>query len=146
MSIRLRLTAWYSGILAAVLIFWGVVIYAFVYLNTYQEVEQQLKVKSTRITEQIGVNPLSQSLDLDLFTESQLQEAQIYIQLWDYQSRSGIISGNMKKLQIQFPVLKPNEILEKRGISKIYVDGTPFLVNQLPFRFRVPMKYVEFFR
>lgn len=132
MSIRLKLTAWYSGILAAVLIFWGVVIYAFVYFNSYQEVEQQLKVKSARITEQIGVNPLSQSLDLDPFTESQLQEAQIYIQLWDYQSRSGKISGNMEKLGIQFRVLSTSEILKERGISKVYVNGTPFLVNQQP--------------
>lgn len=118
MSIRLRLTAWYSGILAAVLIFWGVVIYAFVYFNSYQEVEQQLKVKSARITDQIGVNPLSQSLDLDPFTESQLQEAQIYIQLWDYQSRSGIISGNMKKLEIQFPVLKSMKFLKSVAYPK----------------------------
>ncbi|KQY83910.1 histidine kinase [Paenibacillus sp. Root52] len=132
MSIRLRLTAWYSGILAAVLIFWAVVIYAFVYFNSYQEVEQQLKVKSERITEQIGVNPLSQSLDLDPFTESQLQEAQIYIQLVDYQSRSIKISGNMEKAGIDFPVVELKDIREQRGISKIYVHGTPFLVNQQP--------------
>ena len=98
--------------------FWGVVIYAFVYFNTYQEVEQQLKSKSARITDQIGVNPLSQTLDLDPFTESQLQEAQIYIQLWDYQSQSGKISGNMEKVRIQFPVLKTNEILENAGYPR----------------------------
>ncbi|WP_145329018.1 cell wall metabolism sensor histidine kinase WalK [Paenibacillus xylanexedens] len=130
MSIRLRLTAWYSGILAAVLIFWGVVIYAFVYFNTYNEVEQQLREKSLKITQQIGVNPLSQTLDLELFAESQLQEAQIYIQLVDYQSGSYMRSDNLVKSRISFPIAKIHNIREEIGITKMVVEGIPFLVNQ----------------
>jgi methyl-accepting chemotaxis protein len=113
-----------------VLIFWGVVIYAFVYFNTYNEVEQQLREKSLRITQQIGVNPLSQTLDLEPFAESQLQEAQIYIQLVDYQSGSYKRSDNLVKSGISFPIAKIHNIREEIGITKMVVEGIPFLVNQ----------------
>ena len=73
MSIRLKLTAWYSGILAAVLIFWGVVIYAFVYFNSYQEVEHQLAQKSNKILSQINLN---------FFYQTMRQETTIVLTIW----------------------------------------------------------------
>ncbi|MEK3827909.1 ATP-binding protein [Paenibacillus sp. FSL K6-1558] len=133
MSIRLRLTAWYSGILAAVLIFWGVVIYAFVYFNSYQEVEHQLAEKSNKILSQINLNFLNQlNLNLDPFTEIELQGSQIYIQLSDYETGNSNRSNNMEKVGLQFPVMSSERLLREPGLTKIYINGTPFMVNQDP--------------
>lgn len=49
MSIRLRLTAWYTGILAVTLILFSASIYGLVYYNTYQEVKNRVIEQADQI-------------------------------------------------------------------------------------------------
>lgn len=53
MSIRWRLTAWYSSILAIVLVIFGLAIYGLVYYYTYNEVKSQLTTQAPRINKQL---------------------------------------------------------------------------------------------
>lgn len=113
--------------------FWGVVIYAFVYFNSYQEVEHQLAEKSDKILSQINLNFLNQlNLNLDPFTEIELQGSQIYIQLFDYETGNNNRSNNMEKVGLEFPVMNAERLLREPGMTKLYVNGTPFMVNQDP--------------
>ncbi|HZQ06653.1 MAG TPA: HAMP domain-containing sensor histidine kinase [Anaerolineae bacterium] len=49
MSIRTRLTLWYVGLLALLLIVFGAVLYATVYFTSYQEVDRSLQQRATDI-------------------------------------------------------------------------------------------------
>lgn len=53
MSIRWRLTAWYSSILAIVLVIFGLAIYGLVYYYTYNEVKSQLMTQAPQINKQL---------------------------------------------------------------------------------------------
>uniref|UniRef100_A0AAE9PU81 Uncharacterized protein n=1 Tax=Paenibacillus polymyxa TaxID=1406 RepID=A0AAE9PU81_PAEPO len=53
MSIRWRLTAWYSSILAIVLVIFGLVTYGLVYYYTYNEVKSQLMTQAPQINKQL---------------------------------------------------------------------------------------------
>lgn len=61
MSIRLRLTLWYSGLLAGTLIAVGIVVYLFVNWNTYAEAKAQLKEQNSTIFIQPTVNFLDEN-------------------------------------------------------------------------------------
>lgn len=49
MSIRTRLTLWYVGLLALLLIFFGVALYTTVYITSYQEVDRSLHQRASDI-------------------------------------------------------------------------------------------------
>ncbi|OQY83773.1 MAG: hypothetical protein B6D41_16470, partial [Chloroflexi bacterium UTCFX4] len=49
MSIRLRLTLWYVGLLAFLLILFGAALYATVAITSYQEVDRQLQQRANDI-------------------------------------------------------------------------------------------------
>ncbi|MFD2876340.1 hypothetical protein ACFTAO_10885 [Paenibacillus rhizoplanae] len=55
MSIRLRLTAWYSGILAVMLLVLSAVIYGFVYINTYGDLKDRLQNLSQQVELKAGL-------------------------------------------------------------------------------------------
>ena len=49
MSIRLRLTAWYTGILFVTLLIFSSAVYGFVHLYTYEELKQRLVQEANKI-------------------------------------------------------------------------------------------------
>ncbi|MHA7965635.1 sensor histidine kinase [Paenibacillus sp. CAU 1782] len=100
MSIRLRLTLWYSGLLAITLLVFGVSLYWFVNWNTYNELRTQIKKQADeiRVTATIFTN-----LDLELDRRTQIAEKDTYIQLINY--HEGIIkqSSNLRQQSILIP-------------------------------------------
>ncbi|WP_158593889.1 hypothetical protein [Cohnella faecalis] len=55
MSIRLRLTLWYSGLLAAVLIGFGLLIYSVVYNSTMSDIRGELAKLSANMRVQAKI-------------------------------------------------------------------------------------------
>ena len=49
MSIRLRLTAWYTGILFVTLLIFSSAVYGFVHLYTYEELKQRIAQQANKI-------------------------------------------------------------------------------------------------
>ncbi|WP_214630487.1 sensor histidine kinase [Paenibacillus agaridevorans] len=117
MSIRLRLTLWYSGLLAATLLVFGISLYVFMNWNTYADVKNQLKSTSdslgfTLITQ----NGQLRSIDLNWESRSQLasiQEKQMYLQLNNYEDGYITRSRNLMQLDdliIPYPDAQSNPV------------------------------------
>ncbi|WP_123041649.1 sensor histidine kinase [Cohnella candidum] len=131
MSIRLRLTLWYSGLLAVALVAFGVVIYTVVYRNTMDDLKSQLK----QVAENTDVFPSRFDLRVARITGS-FDPNTIYIQLVSYtQNKNGQIrqitpnmlaTDSRDELSFPFPVLKD---VQDRFVKR-EVDGMSFLIYE----------------
>ncbi|MDQ6419942.1 HAMP domain-containing sensor histidine kinase [Paenibacillus sp. LHD-117] len=126
MSIRLRLTLWYSGLLAATLLVFGVSLYVFMNWNTYSDVKTQLKATSDSLRPGVYGKVLNGRLTLDLDYQSRSQlgsvfEKDMYLQLINYQEGLITPSGNLRDLgniSIPYPDATSNP---KEGFVSTYV-------------------------
>ncbi len=133
MSIRLRLTLWYSGLLAVVLVAFGVIIYAVVYQNTMSELKKQLE----QISDNIDVYPTRFDLRV-VRISSTFDPNTIYIQLVSYtRNNNGSIvqiSPNMfpnerrGELTFPYPVYKD---VKSRFVER-EIDGLSYLIYEDP--------------
>ncbi|MBW5446908.1 HAMP domain-containing protein [Cohnella sp. CFH 77786] len=132
MSIRLRLTLWYSGLLAVALVAFGVVIYTVVYRNTMNDLKKQL-------------TQLALSTDVSLTQFGFRSRAprgydpnSIYIQLISYvDDKKGTVTQktenmaqNDRRDELTFP--HPDIIDADQDFSRTVINGMPFLVYQTP--------------
>ncbi|MEK3884157.1 HAMP domain-containing sensor histidine kinase [Paenibacillus sp. PL2-23] len=85
MSIRLRLTLWYSGLLAVTLLAFGVAVYMFINWNTYDDLKGQVKRESENL--RINYDSVSlmffDTLDLNVDTRTVVGN-DIFVQLINY--------------------------------------------------------------
>ncbi|ASR48376.1 two-component sensor histidine kinase [Paenibacillus kribbensis] len=140
MSIRWRLTAWYSSILAIVLVIFGLAIYGLVYYYTYNEVKSQLMTQAPRINKQLlltikgGLFEVP-NLDLGLVQGRGIDDSQLYVQIYNYTSGVTKTTQNMKDLNITFPV--PSTAVgavQNEGIRRVSVEGDSFMIYQQPIK------------
>ena len=121
MSIRLRLTLWYSGLLAVTLLVFGITIYIFINWNTYTDLKEQLRDQDRNIVVTGGTTFLDQ-LDLDLDDrKSRIEEKDMYIQIVNYIEGAIKQSYNLRQLNFVFPYADPSTNPEK-GIKKVQVE------------------------
>lgn len=130
MSIRLRLTLWYSGLLAVTLLVFGITIYLFINWNTYSDLKDQLKDQDRNIVV-TGGTTFFDKLDLDLDDrKSRIEEKDMYIQLVNYKEGAIKQSLNLRQLDFVFPYANPSTNPEK-GIVKGQVDINKKKYNML---------------
>jgi len=131
MSIRLRLTLWYSGLLICVLIAFGLSVYTVVYNNTMGDIRKQL----IEVAE--GTDVYSTRLNLGASIPQGLANT-IYVQLVDY-SRSPTVnvskSQNMRPSDINpheltFPYPKYSDAVGHH-FKKVTVNDSHFLLYEL---------------
>lgn len=132
MSIRLRLTAWYSGILALTLLMFSAIIYTFVYYNTYQntydtwqsrireQIRQSIVVDdSGMVTSKINIENILKTID-----------SRLYVQIYFYGSGDLQQSDNMTfgpgAFKFEIPPLEG----VKEDFSRIRSEGRPYLMYQ----------------
>ncbi|MCM3783282.1 HAMP domain-containing histidine kinase [Neobacillus mesonae] len=138
MSIRLRLTLWYSGLLAAVLLLFGSVIYALVHYYAYEDVEQEIIKQTSSISQRIDAilvrNPdFTEELNLILPEKAnQLADLQIYVQLYNYTSDVTAASDNLRDHRFNVPDV--SKVDSSEGWARMTVDNSPFLVYQFPLK------------
>ncbi|RAP75435.1 sensor histidine kinase [Paenibacillus montanisoli] len=125
MSIRLRLTLWYSIILAVTLIAFGVAIYIFVNYNTYKEMK-------TKIEQQ--VNAINITSTLDMFGNYQtpsfvIGDEELFIQVDNY--KNGVVKAtpNLRRIDLLLPKPSLKEINDSyEGFENVKAGPYPFLV------------------
>ncbi|AJS59651.1 sensor histidine kinase [Paenibacillus sp. IHBB 10380] len=130
MSIRLRLTAWYTGILAVTLIVFGFFIYGVIYYNSYSEVEKRInqQIKKTKPTTILSLN--DGTYDFLFKSPIDFQDSLTFIQVYNY-TNGDIISNDILKrvgMQLPIPMAKGEEL--KGELSHIQIDGYPFMLYQ----------------
>jgi two-component system OmpR family sensor kinase len=132
MSIRIRLTVWYSAILAVTLIIFGSAIYGVIYFNTYNEVENRISQQIQHIGPAIIVDIDTGTFDFTFKTRSNFQENQIGAQIYDYSKGVNIPDQNLKRMDIEIPIPsgEPEQMVE--GMRSVQIQGDPFLVYQQP--------------
>ncbi|HEY2492985.1 MAG TPA: HAMP domain-containing sensor histidine kinase [Paenibacillus sp.] len=135
MSIRLRLTAWYTGILAVTLIVFGFFIYGVIYYNTYSEVEKRIDQQIKRSQVQTVLNLSDGTYNFIFNSPSNFQDAQTFIQVYNYTNGEIISDDNLQRIGMKIPV--PLEISGERegGFSHIQIQNKnlyPFMLYQRP--------------
>ncbi|REK54090.1 MAG: two-component sensor histidine kinase [Thermobacillus sp.] len=129
MSIRLRLTLWYSGLLAFTMLVLGVGIYLFVYYNTYDNTREQLRSQFKQLNVRVSYN-LFRDLRLDL--SGRLGYEGTYVQLVNYANgeiRSSALSVDGTEVHFPYPDLKDSP---KEGYTRFTAFGYPFMAYQYP--------------
>ncbi|MGO4344962.1 sensor histidine kinase [Paenibacillus sp. MCAF9] len=117
MSIRLRLTLWYSGLLAVTLLVFGVSIYVFLNWNTYSDLKEQLKKQDQKLVVRGGTTFWDQ-YDLNLGRESQIEEKDMYIQIVNYIEGAISQSNNLNQFGIVLPYAEASDKPEQGVIEK----------------------------
>ncbi|MFD0961573.1 sensor histidine kinase [Paenibacillus chungangensis] len=106
MSIRLRLTLWYSGLLAATLLAFGIAVYGFIHWNTYSDLKEQIKAQSEKLGITASYNIFDmRNIELDLRTR--IENKDMYVQLVSYETGIVKVSSNMQNNVIPYPK-RPN--------------------------------------
>lgn len=133
MSIKWRLTAWYTSILAVMLVLFGASIYGFVHFYTYGEVKNRLVEQAGRI---INSKNFSLSQELDLYLEpsqaQRLEDAQLFVQIHNYVSGNSRSSSNMQDRELVFPVPDAGSASGINGFQKMTLSGYSFILYQVP--------------
>jgi len=141
MSIRLRLTLWYTGLLAITLVAFGIVIYGIVQNNTMSDLKEQLK----RIDRDTKVEILTPSIRLSGSVRTAIDFNSIYIQIVNY---SRTISGTVdEKTTNMYQTLERDEITfdfpkqDQLDASRYRfvtqeIKGSPFLILEKPLSYR----------
>lgn len=129
MSIRLRLTAWYSGILAVMLLVLSAVIYGFVYINTYGDLKDRLLSQSHQVE-------LKQGLTSDGTLQPVLggpAGQSLFAQMYIYDLDRLIPSPNMTEISLKFKVPAKEDLPGQEGFLQASYGGNPFLIYQKGF-------------
>ncbi|MEK4063653.1 MULTISPECIES: sensor histidine kinase [Paenibacillus] len=126
MSIKLRLTAWYSGILAVMLLALSAAIYGFVYFNTYGDLKDRLKLQAQQVQPDMGLNNDGTLGPVLRGPAGQSLFAQVYI----YDLEKLILSTNMTQINLEFKFPAKENIQKQQGFSQSYYGGNPFLIYQ----------------
>lgn len=129
MSIRLRLTAWYSGILAVMLLALSAAVYGFFYINTYGELKDILRSRAQ--SPELLQQTLNYDGTLDLVFNKRLDMQYMYGQMYIYDSKKLTRSGNLQDAGLQFDV--PTREQMKDGEQWIHATygGYNFLIYQV---------------
>ncbi|GGF73896.1 two-component sensor histidine kinase [Paenibacillus albidus] len=127
MSIRLRLTAWYSGILAVMLLAFSAAIYGFVYINTYGDIKERLKYQSNQVV-------LSQAWTYDgtinLMVGGSLEGQNLFAQMYIYNINKIISNNNMHNNNLKFEIPEQAVVDNKQGFIRAVYGGNSFLIYQ----------------
>ncbi|MBJ6362200.1 sensor histidine kinase [Paenibacillus sp. GCM10012307] len=127
MSIRLRLTLWYSGLLAITLIGFGVSIFLLVHYFTYSTVKVQIEQQVNSIV----ISPSKdfwERLRLNV-NPNTIKGEELYIQVINYQTNDRTTTMNLAGADFPFPG-KANQ--PEEGYVGAEVNGNSFLVYQRP--------------
>lgn len=128
MSIKLRLTAWYSGILAVMLLALSAAIYGFVYFNTYGDLKDRLKDQAMKVEPKSVWNYNNGTLELVL---SGPAGQNLFAQMYIYDMKKMIPSPNMTEIDLEFKIPSKEDLKDQQGFLQASYGGNPFLIYQL---------------
>lgn len=130
MSIRLRLTAWYTAILAVTLIVFGSAVYGVVHYNTYNSVRERLAQQFDKIKPAVVLNWNDRSGNYLSFSAPSDLASQTYVQMIDYVNNKLSVSENLGALNIKFPYPDYDHAVKQQGFKSVFIQGNPFYLYQ----------------
>jgi two-component system OmpR family sensor kinase len=135
MSLRLRLTLWYSGILAVTLLLFGIGLYFFLYYYQYNDLEKNLTQNAqttySRIQNNIRIS-LKTGLVLGLELEGRDFYSDItFLQLYNVQLNKMNQSANLQYYGVQLPIHLEKFKNQKEFLFKENVDGQDLLIYNI---------------
>ncbi|WP_433943917.1 HAMP domain-containing sensor histidine kinase [Paenibacillus sp. SN-8-1] len=134
MSIRWRLTAWYTCILAVTLVLFGASIYGLVRYNIYTEVKKKIVEQANQIRN-LDTYTDGQNIDLQLSKDqkNRLEDNNISWQIYSFYG-SGITSlaPALQDRNLSLPVPKPNALVNGGEFSTFTKNGYSFILFELP--------------
>ncbi|WP_020616010.1 sensor histidine kinase [Paenibacillus daejeonensis] len=133
MSIRLRLTLWYSGLLASTLIIFGVSIYLFVNYYTYTGLKSRIIQQAQTIYIEPSYDFIEKfKLNIDN-RRSTIQLNEFFIQVVNYRNPAqSYRTRNLQDIR-HFPYPEEGDELTRQGsFRNIRVENYPFLVYEYP--------------
>jgi len=129
MSIRLRLTVWYSALLAFTLFLFGIAIYTFVDYNIYKDIKTRISNQMDQLYILPSIDWERSQLNWDVQQSNRLNNEEVFFQTINFSSGKLIRSDNLKSLNLKLPVpSNPSQI--KAGIRKVEVQSFQFLVYE----------------
>lgn len=134
MSIRLRLTLWYSGLLTVALVVFSVLVYGVVYKNSMSELRSQL---ASVVTDTSGF--INRNIDLQGLPRG-FDGKNMFLQLVSYkQSVNGVVQSKTRNMfsdsgteEITFDFPKQDTVPQKYLFVSKQVNGVPFLILEAP--------------
>lgn len=137
MSIRLRLTAWYSAVLAVTLFIFGIAIYWIAEQSIYGEVKKRLNKQVELMNFSGNVNYWDGGLDLNV--GGGFENDEIYLQIVNLTNGAVKKSTNLGNMTFPYPK-SVNEI--KEGFKFEKVGKFPFLIFEMPLYLKVKNQIV----
>lgn len=132
MSIRLRLTAWYTAILAVTLIVFGSAVYGVVHYNTYNEVKKRIAQQWDQIKPSMVFDVSRGTLDMTFKTTTDFQASQMFGQMHNYTNNQTIVTENMTQFKLGFPIPSAKNAKNSEGYRQVTLGSNPFMVYQAP--------------
>lgn len=131
MSVRWRLTAWYSGILFITLLIFSIAVYGFVHLYTYDELKSKIQQQFNKVEPVPTIyEDGSWGFTTDRSSTQRMEEADLYVQSFTFSTQRTLRSENMMLRGLQFEVPDHSKASKERGFKSMNVAGYPFLVYQ----------------
>lgn len=134
MSIRLRLTAWYSALLASTLLLFGITIYLFLDINLYQDMQKRIKDTHDGTKIQMTIDNITNQLDLDISNNDVKRAINGEMFLFVYNLKTGVVkkSNNLEGWDFDFG-RRSNKSQINEGFRRQHINGLgEFLVYEKP--------------
>jgi two-component system, OmpR family, sensor kinase len=140
MSIRLRLTLWYSAILGATLLLFGVGLYVFLhytYFNSLKtDLREQAKSVESRIQPRLAVTLNGLSVDLVLEGRDYLRSGSTFFQVVNLGNGKKSKSANLELSELELPELNEEQLqrLEQKEefFETVKIENMSFLIYNDP--------------
>lgn len=140
MSIRLRLTLWYTGILSVTVLLFGFGLYGLLYYNNYDYYKEELQKQAdgvfSRIQSVVRISPGGISWDFALQGRDLLRSSNTFYQVDNFDNGNQDKSTNLKELNLSIPALtdKQKQKLVEEGsmFRKTKIENLDFLVYSIP--------------
>jgi two-component system OmpR family sensor kinase len=134
MSLRFRLTLWYSGILALTMLLFGIVLYFFLNYFLYDQIRQDVKREagntSLRIQKSFALSKKGLVVDLELESRD-FYSTNTFLQLYNVTLKSFNRSANLQYYDVTLPLAKTtiDKLMVQDGFfEKTKVLGQDFLI------------------
>jgi len=122
MSIRLKLTLWYSSLLAVTLLIFGMSIYWFVNFNTYRDIKVQIEAELSHLR-------IVPNLFQGFKSESERTiDGSVYVQVVNYATGRIEQSPNLQYTRLKLPYPRPEEVRD--GYVDMKIGNYKFLAYQ----------------
>jgi len=122
MSIRLKLTLWYSSLLAVTLLIFGMSIYWFVNYNTYRDIKGQIEAELSHLR-------IVPNLFQGFKSESERTiDGSVYVQVVNYATGRIEQSPNLQYTRLKLPYPRPEEVRD--GYVDMKIGNYNFLAYQ----------------